>query len=278
MDIFVVDDNPNIRKSLVELISMISKSSNSDYRIIGTAATVQEATMLLEIHTPDILILDVELPDGKGFDVLRKLNEKVETRFEGSIIFATAHDHYALRAIKFSALDFLVKPILLEELQKALEKAVKEKQNKKVLQNQTTDLLSKKIEILQESLKQAEKEKLANVSESNPNEQKIVLSDAEKMYLILVNEIVRCESQRNYTSFYLTKGRNIVVSQPMKFFENILPISIFYRVHRSHLVNLNFFNFLDKREGGTLHLKDGTTLPVAIRRKEDLIQKLKKLN
>ena len=273
MDIFIVDDNPSIRKFLMQIIPTLSKK----YRVIGVGASVEEGLLSLKMLKPDLLILDVELPDGKGFDILQKLSEQKENGiFEGNVVFVTAHDHYALRAIKYSALDFLVKPVILEELQKALEKAVREKQSKHITQNQTTHFLTKKIETLKQNLKQLETEKLNSLS--NPNEQTIVLSDAEKIYLISINEIIRCESQRNYTSFHLTKNRNIVVSQPMKFYENILPKENFYRVHRSHLINLHFFDFLDKREGGTLHLKDGSILPVAIRRKEDLIEKLRKRN
>lgn len=213
------------------------------------------------------MILDVELPDGKGFDILQKLSEKNPNgSFEGNVIFITAHDHYALRAIKYSALDYLLKPIDPEALEEALIKAVKEIENKKILQDFTT----KKLEVLKQNLNEVE----TNNSDNQSN-QKIVLSDAEKIYLVCVDEIVRCESNGNYTSFYLTENRTITISQSIKVFEQMLPTSIFYRVHRSHLINLDFFEFLDKKEGGTIHLKDGSTLPVAVRRKDDLLERLK---
>ena len=126
MDIFIVDDNPSIRKFLIQVIPTLSK----EYRVIGVGASVEEGLMSLEILKPDLLILDVELPDGKGFDILQKLSEKNSNGiFEGNVIFITAHDHYALRAIKYSALDYLLKPIDPEALEEALVKAVKEIEN-----------------------------------------------------------------------------------------------------------------------------------------------------
>jgi len=147
-----------------------------------------------------------------------------------------------------------------------VKQAVKEIENKKILQSFT----NKKLEVLKQNLNEVEQ----NNSEEQ-NNQKIVLSDAEKIYLVSVDEIVRCESNGNYTSFYLTENRTITISQSIKVFEQMLPTSIFYRVHRSHLMNLDFFEFLDKKDGGTIHLKDGSTLPIAIRRKDDLLEKLR---
>jgi two-component system LytT family response regulator len=265
MDIFIVDDNPSIRKFLMQVIPTLSK----EYRIIGVGTSVEEAVLSLQTQKPDLLILDVELPDGKGFDILQQLIEK--NAFNGNVIFITAHDHYALRAIKYSALDYLLKPIDPEALKEALLKAVKEIENKQILQNFT----NQKIAILKQNLEKVEQNELSNKNESTPNGQKIVLSDAEKIYLVSINEIVRCESNGNYTSFYLTEKRTITISQSIKVFEQMLPNSLFYRVHRSHLINLNFFEFLDKKDGGTIHLKDGTLLPIAIRRKDELLEKLK---
>ena len=265
MDIFIVDDNPSIRKFLMQIIPTLSKK----YRVIGVGASVEEGLLSLKMLKPDLLILDVELPDGKGFDILQKLSEQKENGiFEGNVVFVTAHDHYALRAIKYSALDYILKPIDPEALKKALLKAEKEIKNKQILQ----DLLKHNLnEVEQNSLENNQN----NNDQNNQDNQKIVLSDAEKIYLVSVDEIIRCESNGNYTTFYFTEKRTITISQSIKTFENMLPTSIFYRVHRSHLVNLDFFDFLDKKEGGTIHLKDKSTLPVAVRRKEDLLQRLK---
>lgn len=265
MDIFIVDDNPSIRKFLMQVIPTLS----TEYRIIGTATNVEEALLALETQKPNLLILDVELPDGKGFDILQKLIEK--NTFNGNVIFITAHDHYALRAIKYSALDYLLKPIDPEALGEALLKAVKQIENKQIIQNFT----HQKIEVLKQNLENVEKNEVANKDQNSPNEQKIVLSDAEKIYLVSINEIVRCESNGNYTTFCLTQNRTITISQSIKVFEQMLPSSIFYRVHRSHLINLNFFDFLDKKDGGTIHLKNGNLLPIAIRRKDELVERLK---
>lgn len=258
MKIFIVEDNPSIRRFLVQVIPTLS----ADYKIIGTGSNVEEAMLFLQNQTPDLLLLDIELPDGKGFDVLKRwddLNNK--EKFQGSVIFATAHNHYALQAIKFSALDYLLKPLDVEELQKALEKAAKNKATR-------DQFMQEKLQVLERNLE--------NVYQEKPSsKQRIILSDAERIHMVSENEIVRCEANGSYTTFFLTEDKNITISKSIKNIEAMLPNDTFYRIHRSHLINLTFFAFLDRKDGGTVHLKDGSMLPIAVRKKDSLLEKLR---
>ncbi|MEM6299404.1 MAG: LytTR family DNA-binding domain-containing protein [Bacteroidota bacterium] len=258
MKIFIVEDNPSIRSFLVQVIPTLS----ADYQIIGTSSNVEEAMLFLQNQTPDLLLLDVELPDGKGFDVLKRWNElNDKEKFEGSVIFATAHNHYALQAIKFSALDYLLKPINVEELREALKKAAEDKATR-------DQFMQEKLQILEQNLENVDQEKPSG-------KQRIILSDAERIQMVSVDEIVRCEANGSYTTFFLTESRNITISKSIKNIEAMLPDVIFYRIHRSHLINLTFFDFLDRKDGGTVHLKDGSILPIAVRRKDTLLEKLR---
>ncbi|WP_291727135.1 LytR/AlgR family response regulator transcription factor [Bernardetia sp.] len=262
MNIFIVEDNPTISRFLLQVIPTLDPS----YNIVGTVDTVKGALEFLRNIQPDLLLLDVELPDGKGFDILQKWNqENQKERFDGSVVFATAHNHYALQAIKHSALDYLVKPINVNELKTALKKAF---ENTEQLSKQ---FMNDKIEVLRQNI-----ENVQTYGKDYQN-QKIVLSDAEKIYLVAIEDIVRCEAERSYTSFFLKEGKHITISKSIKVIEEMLPESIFYRVHRSHLINLTYFDFLDKKDGGTVYLKDGSTLPIAIRRKDTLIERLRQI-
>lgn len=262
MTIFIVEDNPNVRRFLLQVIPTFDDS----YQIIGVSSSVEEALISLRAQSPDVLILDIELPDGNGFDILKKWNKENEGKIFGvQIIFATAHNHYALQAIKFSALDYLLKPISITELQEALQKASKNIHVDKFMMD--------KINVLQQNLLQIETQN----SENAVHKQNIVLSDAERIHLVNIHEVIRCEANGSYTTFFLNGNKQITMSKSIKTIEQMLPDSIFYRVHRSHLINLTFFDFLDKKDGGTIHLKGGTILPIAIRRKDALIHKLRLL-
>lgn len=260
MNIFIVEDNPTISRFLLQVIPTL----NPAYKVIGACATVEEAIAFLRQTQPDLLLLDIELPDGKGFDILQQWsNENQREKFNGSVIFATAYNHYALQAIKYSALDYLLKPINIKELEQALQKAF-----------ENTDKLTKqfiqdKIEVLRQNLENVQ------AHDKIYQHQKVILSDAEKIYLIAVEEIIRCEAEGSYTTIFLQEKKQITISKSIKSIENILPQEIFYRVHRSHLINLHAFNFLERKDGGTVHLKDGSILPIAIRRKSTLIEKLR---
>ncbi|WP_291727176.1 LytR/AlgR family response regulator transcription factor [Bernardetia sp.] len=259
MDIFIVEDNAATRRFLIQLIPTLDKS----YRIIGTSTNVEEANLFLKAQKPHVLLLDIELPDGKGFDIIQRWNQDNNKKFDGYVIFATAHNHYALRAIKYSAFDYLLKPIQEEELKQTLIRAKKQLENHILFNN----YIDNQLETLKQNIESVENEKA--LLEAKP--QKVILSDADRIYLVIIDEIIRCEASGNYTIVWLTEERKITVSKPIGVFEDMLPKALFNRIHRSHLINLQFFSFLDKKEGGTVHLKDGSILPIARRRKDNLL-------
>jgi two-component system LytT family response regulator len=182
--------------------------------------------------------------DGDAFDLLDRLDT-----ISIKIIFITAHEEYALKAFKFSALDFLLKPVTVEDLRIAFDKAEK----------QILTELKLQIATLNNNL-------------HNTKNKTLVLRTAEKIYFIDTNDIIRCESDRNYTYFFVNKQGKYIVSQPLKEYEEILQEHGFFRIHKSHMINLSYIESFDKTDGGSIILKDKTELPVARRKKADLLE------
>ncbi len=241
----IIDDEKNNR----QLISDLLQKHFPNVSLIGEADGVKSGLESIRQLSPDLVLLDIRMEDGDAFDLLNRIGY-----INFKIIFITAYEEYALKAIKFSALDYLLKPVVLPELQLAIEKA--EKQILKDLNLQLAELSN-------------------NIQ---PNQKKrIVLRTAEKLHLIPVREIIRCEAERNYSMFFLENGKKIIVSGPMKDFEDILCEQGFFRLHKSHLVNLSFVDSYVKSEGGHVLLTDGTKLPVAMRKRNQLMELFDKL-
>lgn len=220
----------------------------SDMEVIGEADGVRAGLKSLEQHKPDLLLLDVEMADGTGFDLLAMYGE-----LDFKVIFVTGHDAYAIKAFKFSAIDYLLKPVDPEELIKAIQKA-KKSLNLEEQRMQVSTLVDNK---------------------GKPSaDQKILLKDTENVYLVEVKDIIRCESETNYTKFFLSDGRKLTISKTLKEYDNLFEEQSFFRAHQSHLINLQHFDRYEKKEGGIVHMKDGSTLPVAVRKKEALLQAL----
>lgn len=190
--------------------------------------------------------------DGTGFDLLRKLKNP-----EFFLIFITAFEEFAIRAIKFSALDYILKPPDPDELVNAVEKARKAIDRENVTMR--LDALFENLDIM-----------------SNKNK-KIVLKTTNSVHIVNLSDIIRCESEKNYTHFYTTEGEKITVSKTLKEFNELLLGYSFYRVHQSHLVNLMHLKRYDKQNGGCLVMDDNTTVPVSFRKKEDLMKLFKNL-
>ncbi|MDW3194699.1 MAG: LytTR family DNA-binding domain-containing protein [Cytophagales bacterium] len=241
MNVIIIDDNPSMRDNLKSLLKIYA----TDLVVIGEGGGVKEGLALLSETRPDLLFLDVEMQDGTGFDLLAQLLEKPPT------IFVTAHDAYAIKAFKFSALDYVLKPIDPDDLIKSIGKA--------------RERLDQDIKIG------------AYTHNAASNEKKLVLTDAQNTYLIKVSEIVRCESDVNYTQFILADGRSILVSRTLKYYHEILEEFHFFRCHQSHLVNLDHFDRYEKSEGGSILMKNGSRVPVSLRRKDELIALLRNL-
>ncbi|MBN2814718.1 MAG: response regulator transcription factor [Bacteroidales bacterium] len=213
--------------------------------IAGTATNVESAVTLLTNVKPALVLSDINLPDGTAFDMLSRLDE-----IDFKVIFITAFEEYAIKAIKFSALDYLVKPIDPNELINAVNKA------REQIEHETNNLKLKAL--------------LSNVRDFSDKLRKIVLKTFDSIYVVDLQDIIRCESDNSYTLFYLKDNRKIMVSSVLKDYDELLADSGFIRVHKSHLVNLNYIDKFIKSDGGYLIMKDGASVPVS-QRKRDMI-------
>jgi two-component system LytT family response regulator len=242
----IIDDEKNSRETLKEMLLRYCKLA-----IIGEADGVESGIKAIENLQPNLVFLDIKMNDGSGFDLLKRLKER---NFQ--VIFTTAYDQYAINAIRYSALDYLLKPIDIEELKAAVERA----QNK--LTSNTTSNVEPQMNVLLENT-------------FNPDRlQKIVLSTSEGMHIIEVNDIIRCEADDYYTHVHIQNRKSIMVSKTLKEIENTLSGNTFIRTHKSHLVNLAFVKTYVKSDGGYVILKNGENVPVSRRKKEVLAQAL----
>lgn len=228
----IIDDENRTR----DLIAKMINSFGLDIEAIPAAESVETGIKAIEEHQPDIVFLDIKMPDGTGFDLLKAIPEK---NFE--VIFITAHEEFAIKAIKFSALDYILKPVDPEELKNAVVSALESLNNKKE---------DSQYEALQTNIQPNQKRKL-------------VLKTQESVHIVELDNIIRCEADRNYTSFYLTEGKKILVSKTLKDYETLLSGYNFLRVQQSHLINLDFVARYDKGNGGSVVMKDGSEVPLS---------------
>jgi two-component system, LytTR family, response regulator len=217
-------------------------------QVVAQAQGVAEALALFRQHLPELVLLDVELPDGTGFDFLERLPQPWP-----KIIFITAYDHYALQAIRYSAIDYLLKPIRVQDLVQALQKA-----SNRLHMEQEYALL--------QLLLQSRRETTAP--------KRIALPTAERIELIPVADIIRCMAENNYTHFYIRDQSSILVSKNLGEFEEMLQEFGFLRTHQSHLVNVEAIKSWEKSDGGYLLMKDGSKIPVSRSRRERVLQTL----
>jgi len=213
------------------------------------ASGVRTGIEAIRKHKPDVIFLDIQMPDGSGF---RLLEEFGEVDFE--IIFTTAFDQYAIKAIKYSALDYLLKPIVPQELIVAVEKV----EARKIAKNAN---LNKNIDVLLDNLRASPKE--------SP---KIILSTAEKIHVIKIDDIIRCESDNYYTNFFFSDGNKLLISKTLKENESVLKEHNFIRPHKSHLVNAKYIKGYMKHDGGYIVMSDDSKIPVSRRKKESMIE------
>ncbi|NPA35989.1 MAG: response regulator transcription factor [Chlorobi bacterium] len=242
----IIDDEQHLR----EMIRNMLADSFPDLEIIDEADSVQRGVEVIDTLKPDLVFLDIEIKGGEGFDILEKVTFK-----SFRVIFITAFNEFAIKAIKFSAIDYILKPINEKEFIDAVKKALTEIE-KPLLQKQIENFLD---------------------NYHNIQNKKLVIRTSDDIHIVNVNDIVRCESDNSYTSFYIEGGEKIVVSKSIKEYSDLLSNYGFIRPHQSHLVNLNFVRKLDKRDGGFLIMKDGKEIPVSSRRKQNLLQILNNL-
>ena len=239
----IVDDEKKFSDSLNK---MIHEHFKDKIQVVASCKNVKDAVHAIKLHHPDLVFLDVEMPPGNGFQVLEQVEDKT---FE--VIFTTAFDQYAIKAIRFSALDFLLKPFGAGELSEALKRY-----EIKILKQQS----QKQYETLLYNLK--------NVSDPA---KKIALPTLNGFNVVSLAEIVRCKSDNNYTDFYFTNKTQTLVSKPLKDFEELLEEHRFFRVHQSHLINLHHVKSYSKGEGGTVKMSDGSEIEVSRRKKDEFL-------
>lgn len=233
----VIDDENRTR----ELISKMINSFGLEINAISSGESVSSGLAAIEEHNPDVVFLDIQMPDGTGFDLLKAIPNK---NFE--VVFITAHEEFAIKAIKFSALDYILKPIDPEELKQTVVRVLQTIENKKD---------EKQFEALQYNLQSSQKRKL-------------VLKTQESIHIVELDTIIRCEADKNYTSFFLTGGKKIIVSRTLKEYENLLNGYNFLRVQQSHLINLDFVARYDKGNGGSVIMKDDSEVPLSPAKRE----------
>jgi two-component system, LytTR family, response regulator len=232
MKAVIIDDEKRTR----ELIAKLIESFELGIETFPIGENVTSGLKAIEDIHPDIVFLDIQMPDGTGFDLLKMIPQK---NFE--VIFITAHEEFAIKAIKFSALDYILKPIDPEELKKSIEKAIESIDHKKE---------DTQFEALQQNIQPSQKRRL-------------VLKTQESVHVVDLDKIIRCEADRNYTSFYLIDHKKILVSKTLKDYETLLTGHNFLRVQQSHLVNLDYVDRYDKAHGGTVIMKDGSEVPIS---------------
>lgn len=240
MKAIIIDDEIKAQKNLMNLLSEYVENVS----VVSCCSSIIEAVNSIKEEKPDVVFLDVEMDNESGFDLF---DHFPSPSFD--VIFITAHDEYALKAFRKSATDYILKPIDIDDLIEAVEKVRLKRNNDSVQMQEQFQLL------------------VNSLNNKKTMEDKIVLPTMESLIFIMVKEIIRCESLDNYTNFYLDTGKVILVSKNIKHYEEILNEYNFYRVHRSHLVNVDYIKEYYKGEGGYIIMKDGTDIPVSRRKK-----------
>lgn len=244
----IIDDEPNN----VENLQLIIGAHCPQVEVAAVAFNAADGIAAIKAHSPDLVFLDIQMPDASGFDVLKAF---AVVDFE--IVFITAYDQYGIQAIKFSALDYLLKPININELKLAVNKAIEKIKARKKDQN---------IENLLEYIKAGQY--------GSP---KIALPTLTEIMYVKVSSIIRCEASNNYTTFYLDNGETILVCKTLKEFAELLQPHQFVRSHQSHLVNLGFVKSYLKEDGGTLLLNDQTKIPISRQNRDKIKNELNKI-
>jgi two-component system, LytTR family, response regulator len=244
----IVDDELGARESLSKMLEKNCKH----VEVVAKADSMLSAFEAIINKEPDLVFLDIEMPNGNAFDLLEKFKS-----INFNIIFTTAYDHYAIKAIKFSAVDYILKPIDPEELVQAVKRFEERTGEKNSLDKQFKTLLS-------------------NVRPENKLK-KVGIPDGDGLIFINLSDIIRCDSDGNYTFFILTNGKKIIASRTLGEYEQMFADDNFFRIHRSHLVNLEHVKKYIKGEGGYVVMTDNSQVEVSRRNKTDFLEKLSHL-
>ena len=244
LNAIIIDDEPYC----CEILAAMLEADCPDINVINISKNGADALKAIHQFSPDIVFLDVEMPKMNGFEMLEQLST-----INFHLIFTTSYDQYALKAFRFSAVDYLLKPIDRHELQKAVEK----------VKHRSAPPITQQLEIL-----------MQRIHHNGSSVNKIALPTMDGLQMVLIADIISCESDDNYTIFLLKNKKKVVVSSTLKEIEEILDDYHFIRVHRSYLVNLNEIDKYQKGEGGYLVMSDGSTVDVSRNKKEVLLKRL----
>ena len=246
MKSLIVDDEILVARNLEILLGKYCP----EVTVVGMAHSADDAEKHIRVLEPDLVFLDVEMPYGNGFDLLKRFTE-----LKFGVIFVTAFDHYAIKAIRYSAIDYLLKPIDIDDLIAAVQKAQTQLKSKNL--SQSLDML------------------LTNISQPTMKQQMLSLPTMDGMIFINLNDILYCKSEGNYTEFYLTNGQKPLATRQMGSYEELLPEPYFCRVHRQYIVNVNKVSKYIKGRGGYVVMNDGKIIDVAARKKDDFLNAYK---
>jgi len=237
--IAIIDDEAHARQSIRTMLSTLCP----DVEVVGEATGVASGVQLIRQSNPQAVLLDISMEDGTGFDLLDHF-----PRLDFKVIFTTAFDHFALKAFRYHAADYLLKPIVPKELMAAIDR----------LQNEAPESHAEKIRHLL-------------VENRHQHFTKIVLSTQEGLVFLPLDQILRLESEGSYTTFHMLNKERHVVARPMKEFEEMLPDDSFFRIHQSHIVQRGFVRKVLKEDGGFVAMEGGGKLPLANRRKQEFL-------
>ncbi|MGD0342137.1 MAG: LytTR family DNA-binding domain-containing protein [Bacteroidales bacterium] len=238
----IIDDEQNAVDFMISVIDEYC----SDLEVVGQAGTVNEGVAVITSRKPDLVLLDVEMPDGTGFDLLEFFPDK-----DFDVVFITAFNHYAIRAIKFSAVDYILKPVNINEFIESMKKVVQRRSDSNLHSNDN-------YRILLENLK-------------TPAPSRLAIPTADGMEYLNPKEIIRIEADGSYSWFHLTGERKILVSRNLKEFQDLLGDRSFFRSHNSCLINLKYVKKYVKKDGGYIEMQDGSQMPIS-RNRKDLFQ------
>ena len=241
MKALIVDDEPKARKNLLNLLT--EYCPNVD--VINAVGTVDDAVDVINQNDIDLLFLDIEMDGETGFDLLERFEE-----IDFTIIFITAHDESALKAFKFSAIDYLLKPVDIDDLKGAVDKV---ESRKHITSNKA------QLDYLMDQLK------------TNQPPPKLIVHTSESLVFVDFVDIMRCESDEGYTTVHLVNAKPILSSKNIKYFEDLLETRSFFRIHRSHLINLRMVKEYIKNDGGYVVMKDNAILPVSRRKRQEFL-------
>jgi two-component system LytT family response regulator len=246
LQVLLVDDEQHCIDTLRSMLKRIHPEWTS-VKSCNSAASAKE--MILRFK-PRLVFLDVEMPHQNGFDLLTSLQ-----KISFDIIFTTAYEHYAIKAIKFNALDYLLKPFSLSDLEKAIQKFLEKRNQPITAPDPAMDIF------------------LSNLQQTTPFSKKIALSTFRGLIFVPLENIIRCEAKDNYSKVYITDGSSQVVSKTLKEFEYLLEDMNFFRVHYSHLINLQHVQKYVHGNGGYVLMSDGSSIEVSRRRKPEFLKK-----